>query len=170
MSYEESKKHIWVAHAKHRFDSCRNLIGKPSSEILPQLLAEHQSLVKTVSEFQSVSNDVWYPGTAAVAGFIYGSLTSKFHFGDGNDWNFDGGWWGGIGGGTAGGGGPWAEGFVRPGEGEEMDFQVSIGAITAGEIQVFWWRRGGPIIGSFVGVAVGLGIGGGGGTGKWKRA
>jgi hypothetical protein len=167
MTYENESKQIAVAYVKYRVASCRNLIGKPSSEIQPQLLAEHQNLVKTASEF--VMGEPWYPGTLSVAGFIYGSFTAQIRFGDGYDWKFEAGFWGGVGAGSGAGGGPWGEGFVSPVEGEEMCFEVSIAGFSGGEIQAFWWRPGGPIIGSCVALAAGLGLGGGGGSGNWHR-
>lgn len=169
MAFESELKKTALEYAAHQVASCRNLIGKPSSEIQTQLMSEFQHRTKAIEEFQGGVGEEWYAGTASVTGFIYGDFKAQFRFGDGNDWAFEGSWWGGVGAGSAAGGGPWATGFIHPTEGETMHFQVAIGAVTAGEIQAFWWRPDGPIIGSFVGIAAGLGAGGGAGKGKWKK-
>lgn len=170
MAQKNITKQICEAHARHIAEINRNFIGKPISAIQEELQAQHELHTKSLSSARGLKKgERWYPGTVTVTGFIYGSLTAKIRFGDGNDWNFDGSWWGGVGAGSAVGGGPWAQGFINPSQGQKMDFVVVIGAYTAGEIQVYWSIRK-KVIGCFVGICAGIGAGGGKGSGTWKKA
>lgn len=152
----------------------RGIIGQPSS-VLDSLLVPSKKEIVMPDTFETVNapeavadNETWYPGSITVAGFVYSSVSVDFNFGSYGRWNFDAGFWGAFGGGSGGGGGPWVNGAL-PRNGEEMEFQIAFGAVTGGSVELFWWRKGGPIQGGFLAVIGGLGIGGSKGTGKWTK-
>jgi hypothetical protein len=152
----------------------RGIIGQPSSALDSLLVPSKQAFsasdaYETIKAPEIAAGEKWYPGSISVGGFVYSKVDVRFDFGNYGSYDFSAGFWGGFGGGAGGGGGPWVE-TALPRDGEEMEFQIAFGALTGGSVELFWWRKNGPIQGGFVGVIGGLGVGGSKGTGKWKKA
>ncbi len=151
----------------------KGIIGQPSSKLDSLLVPSKQAIItpdtyETIKTPEIAANETWYPGSITVGGFVYSKVTVEFNFGSYGVYDFNAGFWGAFGGGGGGGGGPWVDGALPRNE-EEMEFQIAFGAVTGGSVELFWWRKNGPIQGGVVGVIGGLGVGGSKGTGKWTK-
>lgn len=162
-----------------RAKAIQDLIGQPPEAIKSLRPPDEDTFRRLAEGFKELKEpqltappnvgktaSTWYGCSCTVGGFVYSSVTTRWNFGDYGDHTFEAGFWGAFGGGAGGGGGPWAD---LPKDGESMEFELVMAAYTGGVTQMFWWRKGGNIIGGMDAVIGGLGVGGTKGTGKWKK-
>lgn len=159
-------------YLKYRVQQQRSLLGREPEAIQEFIQEEQEKMNLSLRRMQeNLRGDVVYFGSVSVNFIICrGHVTATVTFGDGNEWEFSADFWGGGAGSSTGAGmSIWGDGFIAPKQNEKMCFQLSTAGFTAGEIQMFWWRPNGPIIGSILAVGASIGIAGGGGEGHWKK-
>lgn len=148
-----------------------SLIGKEPALIKRYMEDKPVLYADAISGYKAQGDCNTYPGTVSLNfDQCYGHITAEASFGDNRRWAFDSDFWG-MGFGYTGGAGisVWADGFTTPSEGERMNFEIVPSLSALGAVQIFLWREGGPIIGSFLVGTGGAGLVGGGGTGVWTR-
>ncbi len=159
-------------YLNHRIQQQRSLIGKEPGAVQEFMQKEHEKMSLTLRKMQETPRgDVSYFGSVSVNFIICrGHVTSNITFGDNNEWEFSADFWGGGAGSSTGAGlSVWGDGFVAPNQKEKMEFELFTAGLTAGEIQMFWWRHNGPILGSLLAIGASVGIAGGGGEGTWRK-
>jgi len=159
-------------YLKYRVQQQRSLLGRKPEAIQEFMQKEQENMNLSLKKMQeNLRGDVTYFGSVSVNFIVCrGHVTATVTFGDNNEWEFSSDFWGGGAGSSTGAGiSVWGDGFIAPQQNEKMSFELSTAGFTAGEIQMFWWRPNGPIIGSILAVGASIGIAGGGGEGYWKK-
>lgn len=160
-----------LAVVTQQIQSGFSLIGQDPSAIRKYHEGDPILLDQAIRDFQVQKSDVSYPSTVSINFTLcHGHVTAEATFGDHRRWAFDSDFWGfGFGYASGAGVSVWGSGFIAPEEGEKMNFEIVSAQVTGGAIQMFLWRDGGPILGSFLVGAGGAGLVGGGGAGLWSR-
>lgn len=148
-----------------------SLIGQDSSKIRENIELDLSLSNEVIKNYKSKSKDLSYPCKVNIGFTVcYGHVTTKITFGDNTPWEFNSKFWGGgFGIVESRGISFWASDFITPIDGETMCFEIVSATATLGCVHMFFWRKGGPILGGLTIASAGTGIIGGGGTGIWKR-